>query len=79
LRAVSRTVVVVLVVRAVVAVLWAAQPVNSKPASRAVVNPEQVANGRAERVIEASPWDDRKRWAASACRNGYRRTVDSRK
>jgi hypothetical protein len=56
LRAVSRTVVLVPVVRVVVAVLWAAQPDNSKPASRAVAATEQVANGRAERVIEASPW-----------------------
>jgi hypothetical protein len=49
-------VVVVLVVRVVGVALWVAQPVNSKPASRAVVNPEQVANGRAGMVIGASPW-----------------------
>jgi hypothetical protein len=51
----SRT-VVVRVVRVVGFALWVAQPVNSKPASRAVVNPEQVANERAGMIIGVSPW-----------------------
>jgi hypothetical protein len=69
--------VVVLVVRVVVAVSWAAQPVSSKPASRTVVNPGQVANGRAEMIIEASPWEIKKRRAINRLSGCCRRTVDS--